>query len=47
MKKKGGGTYVVSYWNENEGETYEDRIDFDILKFALAADYVCEDLTMS
>jgi len=38
-------SYVVSYWNENE--TYEDGIDFDVLKFALAADYVCEDLTMS
>lgn len=45
LKKKAGGTYVVSYWAENESS--DDAIDFDLNKYALAADMLCEDLTMS
>ena len=44
--KKAGGTYVEGYWSEEE--TYQDdAVDYDISKYALAADLVCEDLTVS
>ena len=46
LLKKAGGTYVVGYWSEEE--TYQDdAVDYDIPKYALAADLVCEDLTVS
>lgn len=46
LLKKGGGTYRIGYWQE--GETYEnDAEDFDISKYAIAADLICEDLTLS
>ena len=44
LKKKGGETYVVGYWSE--GETYEDSVEFDISKFALAADLIHDDVIM-
>ena len=47
LKKKGGGTYVVGYWDETKGETYQEAEDIDISKFALAADLICDDLTIS
>ena len=44
--KKAGGTYRVGYWLE--GESYEeDAEDYDISKFALAADVIYGDLTLS
>ena len=46
LLKKSGGTYVIGYWSEEE--TYQDdAVDYDISKYALAADLVCEDLTVS
>ena len=45
--KKGRGTYVVSYWNEEEGKTYNEAVEYDISKYALAANLACEDLIMS
>ena len=46
LLKKAGGTYVVGYWSEEE--TYQDdAVDYDMLKYALAADMVYEDLTVS
>ena len=36
----------MGYWSEEE--TYQDNaVDYDISKYALAADLVCEDLTVS
>ena len=44
--KKAGGIYVVGYWCDEE--TYDDdAADYDISKYALAADLVCGDLTLS
>ena len=41
--KERGGTYVVGFWSEEE--TYQDdAVDYDISKYVLAADLVCEDL---
>ena len=46
LLKKAGGTYVVGYWSEEE--TYQDdAVDYDISKYALAADLVCEGFTVS
>ena len=46
LLKKAGGTYVVGFWSEEE--TYQDdAVDYDISKYALAADLVCENLTVS
>ena len=46
LLKKASGTYVVGYWSEEE--TYQDdAVDCDVPKFALAADLVCEELTVS
>ena len=45
VKKKGGGTYVISYWAQNE--TYDDAIDFEVSKYELAADLVCGDMIFS
>ena len=46
--KKGGGTYRIAYWQEGEGETYEkDAEDYDLSKYAVGADLVCGDLTLS
>ena len=46
LLKKGGGTYRVGYWKE--GEIYEtDAEDFDLSKYALAADVICGDLSVS
>ena len=43
--RKAGGTYRVGYWSD--GETYEqDAEDYDISKYALAADAICGDLTV-
>ena len=48
LKKKGGGTYVVAYWNPALGESYDDdAVDYNMTKFALAADFVFEDLVLS
>ena len=45
LLKKGGGTYVVGFWSEEE--TYQDdAVDCDVSKYALAADLMCEDLTV-
>ena len=45
LLKKTGGTHVVEYWSEEE--TYQDdAVDYDISKYALAADMVCEDLIL-
>ena len=41
--KERGGTYVVGFWSEEE--TYQDdAVDYDVSKYVLAADLVCEDL---
>ena len=46
LLKKGGGTYRVGYWSE--GEEYEDSAeDYDLSMYALAADAICGDLTLS
>ena len=45
MKKKAGGTYVVAYWSQDE--TYDDAIDYDVSKFELAADFICDELVLS
>jgi hypothetical protein len=46
LKTKKSNTYVVSYWGE--GETHEnDAEDYQMSKFELAADFVCEDLVIS
>lgn len=47
LLKKAGGTYRVGYWLD--GEDYEtDAVqDLDVSKYALAADLVCGDLTLS
>ena len=47
LKRKGGGTYVAGYLNGNDGSTYDDAEDYDVSKFALAADFICKDLVMS
>ena len=44
LKKKAGGTYVIGYWSQIE--TYDDAVDYDVSKHALAADLVCEDLAI-
>ena len=44
--KKSHGTYRVAYWLAS-GECYEDDAeDYDVSKFALAADLVCNDLVL-
>ena len=45
MKKKAGGTYVITYWSLDE--TYDDAIDYDVSKFELAADFICDELVLS
>ena len=42
--KKSKTVYVVGYWGA--GETYDDAIDYDISMYELAADLVCDDLTI-
>lgn len=45
LKGRSKNMYVVAYWNN--GETYEDAVDYDMSKFELAADFVSEDLLLS
>ncbi|KAK6185670.1 hypothetical protein SNE40_007851 [Patella caerulea] len=45
LLKKNGGTYRIGYWEENE--TYDNAEDYDISKYALAVDLICEDLVIS
>lgn len=46
LLKKGGGTYCIGYWGD--GESYEeDAEDYDMSKYALGADLICGDLTLS
>lgn len=46
LLKKGGGIYRVGYWGE--GNSYEeDAEDYDVSKYALAADLLCEDLSVA
>ena len=46
LLKKGDGTYIVGYWSEEE--TYQDdAVDYNVSKYALAVDLVCEDFTVS
>ena len=42
LNKKAGGTYVIGHWSQDE--TYDDAVDFEVSKYELAADLVCEDL---
>ena len=44
-KKEAGGTYVVGYWSQDE--TYDDAVDYDVSFFEMAADFICDDLTMA
>lgn len=44
-KKKKKGTYVIAYWGENE--SYDDAVDFEVSVYELAADFICQDLTLS
>ena len=36
--------YVVSYWDN--GETYDDAVDYTISMYELGADLICEDLVL-
>lgn len=46
LLKRNGGTYRIGYWQENQ--TYDnDAEDYDISKYALAIDLICEDLILS
>ena len=45
LKKKAGGTYVIGYWSQVEG--YDDAVDYDVSIYEMAADFVCDDLTMA
>ena len=45
MKK--GAKYCVAYWADLDESYSEDAVDYDIPAAALAADLICEDLTMS
>jgi hypothetical protein len=46
LLKKSGGTYRVGYWGD--GESYEeDAEDYDVSKYALGADLIFGDLTLS
>ena len=42
--KKSKTVYVVAYWEE--GETYEEAVDYDVSMYEIAADLVCDDLTI-
>ena len=45
LKKKKNNMYVVGYWSQDE--TFEDAVDYEMSKFELAADLICEDLMLS
>ena len=42
--KKSKTVYVVAYWEE--GETYDEAVDYDVSMYEIAADLVCDDLTI-
>ena len=44
-KKKGGGTYAVAYWTEDK--TYDNAVDYELSKFEIGADFICNDLVIS
>ena len=45
LKKKAGGTYVIGYWSQDE--EYDDAMDYDVSIYEMAADFVCDDVTMA
>ena len=48
LLKKAGGTYRVGYWEDQDGQNYEaDAVNYDVSKYALAADLMCGELTLS
>ena len=36
---------VVGYWSQDE--TYDDAVHYDVSIFEMAADFICDDLTMA
>ena len=42
--KKNKLAYNISYWSN--GETYDDAVEYQLSKFALAADLLLDDLTI-
>lgn len=44
LKKRGGGTYTVAYWSQQE--SYTNAVHYDISKYELAADLISDDLIM-
>ncbi|XP_071787284.1 uncharacterized protein [Asterias amurensis] len=46
LLKRNGGTYRIGYWKEDQ--LYDDDAeDFDLSKYTLAVDFICEDLILS
>ena len=44
LKKKNSNKYVVAYWSKEESP--DDAVDYDVSKFELAVDLICEGLGM-
>ena len=44
VKRERSNKYVVAYWAKDESE--DTAVDYDVSKFALAADLVCGDLKL-
>ena len=45
LLKRNGKTYYIGYWEQDE--SYNDAANYDILKYALAEDVICENLVLS
>lgn len=47
LKRKNSNVYVIAYWNEARGESYNEAVDYEMSKSQLAVDLVCDNLSLS